>query len=70
MDLSAPQFGVFGEKISVSPHVPEVFVLTTKDVGSAGVGTAVVTHPETYTDRQPQNIVMRYRAAGVSVPAR
>ena len=68
MDLSAPQFGIFGEKISVSEQLPEVFIFTAEVGDDIARGTAAMALPETYTGRPAPKITALYRPAGVAVP--
>ena len=57
MDLSAPQFGIFGEKLCVDPTLPEVFVFIHRSDGR-GKKTKTLASVEDYADPETASKVM------------
>ena len=70
MDLSAAQFGVFGEMISVDAALPPVFVLVqpAAPVGQGLCGMSVPVVFEDFSGEEPVRSVCHYRPSGISVP--
>ena len=55
MDLSAPQFGAFGEKITVHESIPDVFITTAmcNDSGEAEVRTQIENYNPDSSAKEP-----------------